>query len=205
MPIKFLWVLAFALLLSLAPAALAQPTEAPAAEAGTVEDIAPPPAEAPPAAPAAAPSSTALGSNAPSASMGLPTYGLDMLWALGAFILVMVLLYLALKALGRISRFRGPKGRRSVFELRGIQPLDNRKYLAAVEVEGRLIVVGVTPDRITPVAHWFVDEDEDQGGLDFNAVALGPDPGPSLEVKLPEEDHSPLDISVADLNRDSRK
>lgn len=193
--------LIFALVLFLAPAALAQEAQPPAAEAGTVEDLAPPQAAAPAAA--AAPAPTAK--NTLLTSTGLPSQGLDMLWALGAFILVMVLLFLTLKALGRLGRFRGAKGRQSVFELRGVQPLDNRKYLAAVEVEGRLIVVGVTPDRITPVAHWFLDDEDEETGLNFSSVSLGPDPGPSLDIKLPEEDSSPLDISVADQGRDPRK
>lgn len=199
---KLLVYALMSLALALAPAAMAQEAAPPAAETGTVEDLAPPATAAP--APTAAPASSAA-KNTALTSTGLPSYGLDMLWALGAFILVMVLLYLTLKAVGRMGRFRGAKGRQSVFELRGIQPLDNRKYLAAVEVEGRLIVVGVTPDRITPVAHWFLDDEDDEAGLNFSSVSLGPDPGPSLDVKLPEEDHSPLDISVADLNRDPGK
>ena len=114
----------------------------------------------------------------------------ELLWALGAFILVLIILVLALKGLGRLSRFKGAKGRQPVFELRGIQPLDNRKYLAAVEVEGRFLVLGVTPDRITPLAHWFIDDgDSGQPGQDFKLPAA-------------EEDDSPLDISVADLGRD---
>lgn len=197
--------LLFVLLLLMAPAALAQDTQPAAPTAGTVEDLAPPPSETPPSVPAAGVPASSAAKGGVLGSTSLSPYGLDMLWALGAFILVMVLLYLTLKALGRMGRFRGVKGRQSVFELRGIQPLDNRKYLAAVEVEGRLIVVGVTPDRITPVAHWFLDDEDDQVGLNFSSVSLGPDPGPSLEVKLPEEDHSPLDISVADLNRDPGK
>ncbi len=158
-----------------------------------------------PAAPAPAASESATNAPSPFVSAGMTSHGLDMLWALGAFILVMALLFLALKGLGRLSRFRGLKGGRSAFELRGIQALDNHKYLAAVAVEGRLIVVGVTPDRITPVAHWFLDEDGRED-LDFQAAAtLPPDPGPGLEVKLPEEEDHPLDISIADWHRDGRK
>lgn len=128
---------------------------------------------------------------------GLPTSGLDFLWVLGVFALVMTLLLLTLKALGKMSRFKGAKGRGSVFTLRGIQPLDNRKYLAAVEVEGRLIVVGVTPDRICPVAHWFAEDSADQG-LDFTrAGAEG--------LKLGADDDDELDLNIADLTREGNK
>ncbi len=87
----------------------------------------------------------------------------DIFKAVGAFAIVMALLYGSLKLLRRLGSFRGPKGRSSIIELRGIQPLDSRKYLAAVEVEGRLIVLGVTPDRISPLAHWALDD-----SLDFS-------------------------------------
>ncbi|MDL2259611.1 flagellar biosynthetic protein FliO [Deltaproteobacteria bacterium OttesenSCG-928-K17] len=122
----------------------------------------------------------------------VPTNGLNVLWSIGVFGLVMALLLLTLKALGRMGRFKGAKGRGSVFELRGIQPLDSRKYLAAVEVEGRLIVVGVTPDRITPVAHWFAADSADEG-LDFSKAEtddapLNINPAPPLKTAGPTRD-----------------
>ncbi len=82
----------------------------------------------------------------------------DFVWALGAFILVLLLLLLVLKLIGRFSRFRVGRGRQSVFELKGVLPLDQRKYLAAVEIDNRLIVIGVAGDRISPVAHWAIDD-----------------------------------------------
>ncbi len=160
-----------------------------------------------PTAPAPAPAGPDKTAAAAGPSTGFSMYGLDLVKALGAFVLVLVLLVLALKALGRLGRYRSLRGRGSVFELRGIQALDNRKFLAAVEVEGRLIVVGVTPDRITPVAHWTVDQFTDDEGLDFSA----PHPATreaDLEFKLPADAPRPgrrpgrldghLDISVAD-------
>ncbi len=81
-------------------------------------------------------------------------HGLDILQAVGMFILVITLLFITLKIIGRFSRFRTGKGRGSIFNMRGVMPLDNRKYLAAVEVDGRLMVLGVTPERVTPLAHW---------------------------------------------------
>ena len=153
-------------------------------------------AELPAAAPQ--PSRPASGSTSSSASSPLSSAfsggGLDLLKGLGAFILVLVVLYLFLKGLSRLGRFRG-RGRDSFFELRGVQALDNHKYLAAVEVDGRIIVVGVTQDRITPVAQWIAEPDEDD--IDLSAAKL-PAEESGLQFKLPEEEDLPLDISVAD-------
>lgn len=90
-----------------------------------------------------------------------PRFGIDLLWAVGMFILVLTLLFITLKVLGRFSRFRGGRGKSQIFTMRGIMPLDSRKYLAAVEVKGQLLIVGVTPERVTPVAHWPLDSDAD--------------------------------------------
>ena len=186
-------VMILTLFLLLAPGALAQSGAAPPAPQSQVEDL---PA---PAAPVPAPAPDGAGDQ----SLKLPAISTqisDIAWAFGAFILVLLLLYLSLKGLSRLGRFRG-RGRNSLFELRGVLPLDNRKYLAAVEIEGRLLVLGVTSERITPVAHWYLDEDE-EAALNFAATGLPPD-DPALDVKLhPVDDEpGPPDISVADLNR----
>ncbi len=83
-----------------------------------------------------------------------PRYGPDLLRALGMFILVIALLFITLKVIGRFGRFRAGKGQRALFKMRGVMALDNRKYLAAVEVEGHVLVLGVTQERIAPLAHW---------------------------------------------------
>lgn len=185
----------FVFMLLLAPAAPAQEGPVTAAETGTVEDLSPPPAA--PAAAAPGPQ------DAHSLSSGLlPSSGLGMLGVLGAIILAMTLLYLFIKALNRPRRFKSLKGRTSAFELRGIQPLDDTKYLAAVQIEGRLIVVGVTADRVIPVANWFAEEEEEnQPRLKFSSAYPGSDPGPSLDDKSMEDDNSPLDISIAEQGR----
>ncbi|MGL4208774.1 MAG: flagellar biosynthetic protein FliO [Candidatus Adiutrix sp.] len=84
----------------------------------------------------------------------------DMIKGLGAFALVLVLLMVALKTLGRLGRFKALKGRSTVFTMRGILPLDNRKYLAAVEVDGRLLIVGVSQDNINRLAQWPLNKDD---------------------------------------------
>ena len=101
-----------------------------------------------------------------------------------ALIVVLALLLLALKALQRLGRFKGPRGRESVFELRGLHHLDNRKYLAAVAVDGRLMVIGVTPDRLTPLGQWPLSAEAPEAGS-----------GPESVFRLPEDD-APPDISV---------
>ncbi len=113
-----------------------------------------------------------------------PRYGMDILRAAGMFVLVLGLLFLTLKVIGRFGRFRA-RGKQGLFNMRGIMPLDNRKYLAAVEIEGRLLVVGVTQERICPVAHWPLpdqaepfafglndDDDLPDIGLDHNSGEL---------------------------------
>lgn len=188
-------LLFFAVLMT-APLALAQdeaPSAPPAVEAAPAApaDQADVPAPAPQAAQSASGSSASSGS---SFLPSLPGGGFDLLKGLAAFILVLALLYLCLKGLGRLGRFKG-RGRESFFELRGIQALDNRKYLAAVEVDGRVIVVGVSPDRITPVAQWIAETEESD--IDLSAAKL-PTDEPGLQFKLPEEEDLPLDISIAD-------
>ena len=186
-------------ILSVAPltAALAQET---AGQAGTqVESV---------DLPAPAPTTTAVSTPPaarPGSSFGVPSSALDLLKGLGAFILVLILLYLTLKGLGRMSRFKGGKGRASIFQLRGIQSFDSRKYLAAVEIDGRLLVVGVTQDRIVPVAQWYLDE-EDQEGLEFT-TPVRPAGGGDDDFILPDVDDipAPPDISIADSNRGPKK
>lgn len=186
----------------LAPAAWAQSSgqsapAAPAEGAVTQSDLpAPPPAAAPAPVPAAPKPGSALGSSS------LPASIVDMGLYLGAFVLVLVILYFSLKGLSRLGRFRGGRGR-SVFELRGLQALDSRNYLAAVEIDGRMLVVGVSQDRISPLAHWYIDEEE--GGLDFTGARLPADE-PALDLKLPEEDEDPpLDISIADSQKGPKR
>lgn len=186
----------FVFMLLLAPVAPAQEGPVPAAGTGTVEDLSPPPAPVAPAAAASGPQ------NAHSLASGLlPSSGLGMLGALGAIILAMTLLYLVIKLLNRPRRFKSLKERKSAFELRGIQPLDDTKYLAAVQIEGRLIVVGVTADRVIPVANWLAEEEENQPRLKFSPAYPGSDLGPSLDDKPMEDDNSPPDISIAEQGR----
>ena len=91
----------------------------------------------------------------PAASPALSGWGGagDLAWAGGAMVLVLVILLFFLKALQRLGRFR-KAGRGALFEMRGYQPLDNRKYLAAVAVDGRLLIIGVTPDSLVPLGQW---------------------------------------------------
>lgn len=81
------------------------------------------------------------------------TGGLDIFKAVASFILVLALLFLALKGLGRLRVARA-KGQGGFMSLKGTLALGGRQYLAAVEAGGRLLIVGVSPDRITPIADW---------------------------------------------------
>jgi flagellar biogenesis protein FliO len=88
--------------------------------------------------------------------------GLGIIKAIGAFILVIALLLICLKFIGWLGRGRrGMKGNRA-FTLRGTMSLDTRCYLAAVEVDGHLLIVGVTPDRLTGLANWPLADDESE-------------------------------------------
>ena len=131
-------------------------------------------------------------------STGYASGGLDILKALGAFALVMVLLFASLKGLSRLSRFRGTKGTNSNFVFRGTQSLDNRKYLAAVEIEGRIIVVGVTPDNIIPVAHWFSATGAD-GGLN-SLRPTDPEAKVNFSAKEPQQNSADSDNSARNKN-----
>jgi hypothetical protein len=51
--------------------------------------------------------------------------------------------------------------------------LDSRRYLAAVEVVGRLVIIGVTPERVTSIASWQLgDENGARSGLSFGGLDL---------------------------------
>jgi flagellar biogenesis protein FliO len=123
-----------------------------------------------------------------------PRYGLDILRAFGMFILVLGLLFLTLKLIGRFGRFRAGKGRANIFAMRGILPLDNRKYLAAVEVEGRLLVLGVTQDRVSPLAHWPLPQEAESANAGAKDFAF----------HLREDEELP-DISISDEQKGGRK
>ena len=198
----FIQLLVLACLMVLPAAAMAQDTPN-ASAPGTVEtdDLAPAPAPSAQAAPAA-PAGVDSAKGSLSGMLSFPGQSFDMVKAGGAFVLVLVLLFLTLKMLGRFGRFKGTKGSESVIELRGIQALDNRKYLAVVEVEGHMIVVGVTQDNISPVAHWSVDD-----GLDFAPDKYESERG-QARFKLPDEtedDHPAIDINIAEHLGDAKK
>jgi len=107
----------------------------------------------------------------------------DLAWAGAALLLVLAALMLLLKALQRAGRFKA--GRGALFEMRGHLALDNRKYLAAVAVDGRLLILGVTPDRLIPLGQWPLLEEE---------ALFRPDDGPGLGP--PPAEDAPPDISV---------
>ena len=107
----------------------------------------------------------------------------DLAWAGAALVLVLAALVLLLKAVQRVGRFKA--GRGTLFEMRGFQPLDNRKYLAAVAVDGRLLIIGVTPDRLVPLGQWPL---LDEGGRDVFPPPEGPGPA---EGPPPAEDGGP--------------
>ena len=107
----------------------------------------------------------------------------DMAWAGAALMAVLIALVLLLKALQRVGRFKS--GRGSLFEVRGYQPLDNRKYLVAVAVDGRMLIIGVTPDRLIPLGQWPIEDQE-----------LFPPDGLDLGLKSRASEDAPPDISV---------
>jgi flagellar biogenesis protein FliO len=93
----------------------------------------------------------------------------DLAWAGASLVLVLLALMLLLKALKRFGRFR-KTGPGALFEMRGYQALDNRKYLAAVAVDGRMLIIGVTPDRLIPLGQWpLLDGMEDMFAPPENA------------------------------------
>ena len=107
----------------------------------------------------------------------------DLAWAGVALIVVLAALVLLLKAVQRIGRFKS--GRGALFEMRGYQPLDNRKYLAAVAVDGRMLIIGVTQDRLIPLGQWPLED------------PLFSSDGPDLGLKPPTEDEDPRDADIS--------
>jgi flagellar biogenesis protein FliO len=118
----------------------------------------------------------------------------DLAWAGVALVVVLVTLVLLLKAVQRVGRLKA--GRGSLFEIRGYQPLDNRKYLAAVAVDGRMLIIGVTPERLIPLGQWPL---EDQG-----LQGLFPPDGLDLGLKPQASEDAPPDISVVGPGGDPR-
>jgi flagellar biogenesis protein FliO len=116
---------------------------------------------------------------------------MDLLKALGAFILVIIILLIFLKILSHLTRGRGMTKGGKAFTLRGTMIIDSRRYLAAVEIDGHLLVVGVSHDRLTALAHWplavesdplarlFKDGDTVEGP---KAVVSAPSARPSATV-----------------------
>ncbi|MDR0621069.1 MAG: flagellar biosynthetic protein FliO [Deltaproteobacteria bacterium] len=76
---------------------------------------------------------------------------------MGAFIVVIVLLIIFLKVLAYLTHGRKMGKGGKTFTLKGTMLLDSRRYLAAVEIDGRMLVVGVTPDRLTALGSWPLD------------------------------------------------
>ncbi|MDR1922293.1 MAG: flagellar biosynthetic protein FliO [Candidatus Adiutrix sp.] len=191
---------AFALLLaaSLASAQEAAPPASPAAVASEdLPEIAA--AGSGPATPAASPGAETAGGfeagrSVPGSALRPPWHMWDIFKSWGAFILVLVLLWLTLKGLGRLGRFRGQKSQDYVFSLRGVLALDKGKYLAAVEIDGRVLVIGVSPGGLAPLAQWPAARDE--------AAETPADPADFQDAfKLAGEDRDerrPPDISVVD-------
>ena len=101
--------------------------------------------------------------------------GIDIIKALGAFVAVIAVLLIFLKLLSYLTRGRKlGKGGQS-FTLKGTMILDSRRYLAAVEVGGHFLVIGVTPDRLTALANWpLADEGAESGLFRIEDAVEGP-------------------------------
>ncbi|MDR3134644.1 MAG: flagellar biosynthetic protein FliO [Deltaproteobacteria bacterium] len=113
----------------------------------------------------------------------------DVIKAAGAFVLVIALLVIFLKLLAYLSKGRKlAKGGRA-FTLRGTMVLDSRRYLAAFEIDGRLLVVGVTPDRLTALANWPLADEE---GNDFGPLAQDAVEGPKALATPRPQPREPL-------------
>lgn len=130
------------------------------ADSGASEPTGPPPAESSALSAASGPEEPAAGPDLPPLfleALPEPASGLNMGWEMVktalALILVVGLIIFGLKAGARL----GPLKRRAGagrFKLEAVMPLDNRKYLAAVEVDGRRLILGVTPERVNLLASW---------------------------------------------------
>ncbi|MDR1545271.1 MAG: flagellar biosynthetic protein FliO [Deltaproteobacteria bacterium] len=116
--------------------------------------------------------------------------GVNLVKAVGAFALVIALLLICLKIIGRLGRGRLTASGGRAFVLRGSMPLDSRRYLAAVEVDGHLLVVGVAPDRLTALADWPMADDKPA------APALRPPRPKPSPAKTPSRkpDDRPFDL-----------
>ncbi|MDR1657999.1 MAG: flagellar biosynthetic protein FliO [Deltaproteobacteria bacterium] len=110
------------------------------------------------AATQAPPPAASLPGQAPSSVLNFPD-SIGIIKTIGAFILVLALLLICLKVIGWLGRGRTSFKSGRAFNLRGTMALDARRYLAAVEVDGHLLVIGVTPDRITALSDWLMEDD----------------------------------------------
>jgi flagellar biogenesis protein FliO len=106
--------------------------------------------------------------------------GMTLIRFFGAFVAVVAVLLICLKIIAWLGRGRRPAKGGRAFTLRGTMALDGRRYLAAVEVDGHLVVVGVTPERLTGLAHWALEDDL------FDGPSIGgPLPDPPAPKKPP--------------------
>lgn len=89
-----------------------------------------------------------------------------------ALALVLALMVLGLKAAFRLGLWgrRSGSGR---FKMAGAMPLDNRKYLAAVDVDGHRLILGVTAERISLLACWTADSFENNLNPEGASAASG--------------------------------
>lgn len=113
-----------------------------------------------------------------------PKGGANLSWEMAkaalALVFVVALIIFGFKALARFGPRGGLRGGKGYFKLTATMALDNKKYLVAIEVAGRQLILGVTPERVNLLQAWpLVDfsELEESRGLNLK------EPG---ETEVPE-------------------
>jgi flagellar biogenesis protein FliO len=151
-----------------------------------------PPATSSPSSPA----TTTNNDDLFSSPLGLDTFSfVGIAKIFGAFLIVIALLVLFLKLLKRLSRGKTFSGGKE-FVLKATMAMDTRRYLAAVEIDSRLIILAVAGDRITSLAHWPVGTAGAPDDDEFSVKELGLERGPLESSPLEEENPRNFDYDL---------
>ncbi|WP_052293260.1 FliO/MopB family protein [Desulfohalobium retbaense] len=81
-----------------------------------------------------------------------------MIKMVAGLLIILGLLYMG-SALLRRWQFGGSNSRQGIISIKESRPLGAKRMLCLVEVRGREVLLGVTPDRIEPLCHLEVTEE----------------------------------------------
>ncbi len=88
-----------------------------------------------------------------------------MLKMVAGLLIILGLLYLG-SALLRRWQFGGGNSRQGVITVKESRPLGAKRMLCLVEVRGREVLLGITPDRIEPLCHFDTPDHSSESVFD---------------------------------------